>query len=228
MALTIALTSEEMGRVYESAYKSKTFRMFLATSSVATATNDGICKWTADELAVGTNGYARASVTVSQSGAYASGNTRWEATAESFTFTASGGSLTYNRAVLICGGVATPLVKTVAADTDVDPSTDRITATSHGLSDGTKVTVRAAAGGTLPTGLTAGATYYAKSISTDVIALYTDSGLNTIVNITADGTGNMQILNCTGTVHSVWVQNPSVSILDGQSNTLKWEQFCDD
>jgi hypothetical protein len=228
VTLTIALTSEELGRVYESSYKSKLFRMFLANSSVATATNDGICKWTADELAVGTNGYARASVTISQSGAYDSSDARWEATAETFTFTASGGSLTYNRAVLICGGVSTPLVKTVAADTDVDPSTDRITATSHGLSDGTKVTVRAVSGGTLPTGLTAGATYYAKSVSTDVIALYSDSGLNTIVNITADGTGSMQILNCTGTVHSVWVQSPAVTISDGQSHSLKWEQFTDD
>lgn len=228
MALTTAVTTEELGRVYAAAYNSQTFRMLLAVSSIATGTNDGICKWTADELPVGTNGYARDSVTVAQTGAYDSGDGRWEATTEEFSFTASGGSLTYDRAVLICGGVATPLVAAIAADTAVDPATDRLTATAHGLSNGTRVTVRAQVGGTLPTGLTAGGTYYAKAPDANTLELYSDVGLTSIVNITADGTGTMEILDCTGTVHSVWTQTPAVSILSGQTHTLRWDQFADD
>lgn len=228
VGLFTAITNEELGRAWGLSYNGKTFRMLLATSAIATGTNDGICKWVADELPVGTNGYARASVTISGAGTYDSGDARWEGATQEFAFSASGGSLTYDRAVILVDAVATPLVATVAADTAVDPATNRITATGHGLSNGTRVTVRATAGGTLPAGLTAGGTYYAKAVDANTVELYTEAALTTVVDITADGTGSMQILNCAGAVHSVWTQSPAISILDGQTHTLKWDQVADD
>jgi hypothetical protein len=87
---------------------------------------------------------------------------------------------------------ATIVKKTFANDSDVDPTTEQITVTSHGFATGEKLLLAAAGAGVLPTGLAAGA-YYAISVDANTLKLATtqeNALAGTAVNITADGSGN--------------------------------------
>ena len=69
----------------------------------------------------------------------------------------------------------------------VDTTLNRITVT-HGLPS-SPWAVTLSSSGTLPGGVTAATTYYAKSISSSVIELYTNEAMSVIVDITTQGTG---------------------------------------
>lgn len=64
---------------------------------------------------------------------------------------------------------------------------DVVNLTNHGLRDGTGVVFSST--GTLPTGVTAGTTYYSKSTGNDTFTIYTTSGLVTQVTFTGTGSG---------------------------------------
>lgn len=66
-----------------------------------------------------------------------------------------------------------------------------VTYANHGLSDGFKVVF--ATTGALPTGVTAGTTYYTKSTGANTFNLYTDAGLTTIVNTSGSQSGTHTI-----------------------------------
>lgn len=78
---------------------------------------------------------------------------------------------------------------TFASVTDVSAGDDEITLRSGvPFKDGTQVFFTSAA--TLPTGITAGTLYWAKKVGTNLISLYTDEAMGSIVNITAAGSGS--------------------------------------
>lgn len=62
-----------------------------------------------------------------------------------------------------------------------------VTSTSHGLRDGTRLVFSTT--GALPTGITAGTTYYAKSTAANTFNLYSDAALTSIVNTSGTQSG---------------------------------------
>lgn len=79
-------------------------------------------------------------------------------------------------------------VKTFNGATAVDPATDRITLTAHGLVANTAL-VYSNGGGTTIVGLTNGSTYYVKTVvDANTITLSATAG-GTVIDITADGVG---------------------------------------
>ena len=62
-----------------------------------------------------------------------------------------------------------------------------VTSTKHGLRDGTRLVFSTT--GALPTGITAGVTYYAKSTAANTFNLYTDAALTNIVNTSGSQSG---------------------------------------
>lgn len=88
--------------------------------------------------------------------------------------------------------------KTFNGASDVDPVTNQITLTGHGLAANTPV-VYSNGGGTSITGLTSGNTYYVKSVvSANVITLSATPG-GAVVDITADGVGAAHTLTVSAT-----------------------------
>lgn len=84
------------------------------------------------------------------------------------------------------------------ANTDINTSTDVITITSHGFTTADPVTVaRSGGSGTFPTGITEGAVYYARNVSSNTVTLHTTAAgasANTgVVDITAAGSGTFYI-----------------------------------
>ena len=62
-----------------------------------------------------------------------------------------------------------------------------VTSTNHGLRDGARLVFSTT--GALPTGITAGTTYYAKSTAENTFNLYTDAALTSIVNTSGTQSG---------------------------------------
>ena len=90
-----------------------------------------------------------------------------------------------------------------------------VTSTSHGLHDGTGLRFKSN-GDTLPTGLTAGVTYYAKSTAANTFNLYSDAALTTIINTSGSQSG-------THILQSLLVANPSSSLAPyGLSDLSRW------
>ena len=81
-------------------------------------------------------------------------------------------------------------------DAAVNASTDRITVTAHGFTNGQQVKLWSE--GTLPTGIAHLRSYFVKVIDADTLELYRQSGLTTLINITAaSGGGTHHIDNVT-------------------------------
>ena len=81
-----------------------------------------------------------------------------------------------------------------AADTDCDPATNVLTLNDTAPAEGTDVTLVAAAGATLPTGLYEDRLYYVRDNDGNDCKLATTNSDDTIVDITADGSGTIYLL----------------------------------
>lgn len=82
--------------------------------------------------------------------------------------------------------------------TDINTGTDVITITTHGYTTADPVSISRPGGvGTMPTGITEGAVYYARNVSSNTITLHPTAadatGNTNIVDITAAGTGPFAI-----------------------------------
>lgn len=91
-----------------------------------------------------------------------------------------------------------------------------VSLTNHGLRDGTGVVFSTT--GVLPTGVTAGTTYYAKSTAVNTFNLYIDSALTTIVNTSGSQSGahtakGVYYLGLAD--KSRWIQGSTELIFDG-------------
>lgn len=90
-----------------------------------------------------------------------------------------------------------------------------VTSTSHGLRDGTGLRF-ASNGDTLPTGLTAGVTYYTKPTGAGTFNLYSDASLTTIINTSGSESG-------THILQSLLVADPSNALTSyGLSDLSRW------
>jgi len=83
---------------------------------------------------------------------------------------------------------------TFSAETDVNTSTGVITLNTTAPAEGTDVVLVPAAGATLPTGLYADLVYYVRDNSGSTCKLATTNSDDTIVNITAVGSGTINVL----------------------------------
>lgn len=79
-----------------------------------------------------------------------------------------------------------------------------VTSTNHGLRDGTGLRFKSN-GDTLPTGLTSGVTYYAKSTAANTFNLYSDAALTTIINTSGSQSG-------THILQSLFVADPATTL----------------
>jgi hypothetical protein len=110
MAYTSSISTFELKRVAAAAYEGKAVRVCLATVSTSGYTVESTtANWDSRELA-STNGYARVTVGSLATGAYDAVDGRYEVGPTSgadktidATFTASGGSLTWDRVYVVIG-----------------------------------------------------------------------------------------------------------------------------
>lgn len=92
--------------------------------------------------------------------------------------------------------------------TDVDTGTEELTITAHGLNTGRRIVFSTS--GTMPTGLTAGTTYYAIRVDANTIQVassYYNAYIGTAINISAQGAGT----------HTMTPYDPSMVFCDTAS-----------
>jgi len=90
-----------------------------------------------------------------------------------------------------------------------------VTSTDHGLRDGTGLRFKSNSD-TLPTGLTADVTYYAKSTAANTFNLYSDAALTTIINTSGSQSG-------THILRSLLVADPASALAPyGLSDLSRW------
>ena len=221
MAITTAVTKAELARLMSAAYDTKIVTAALVNASTAPALDDSIATWLQHELVEGTNGYARFQSSALANGTWSATNTRYQFPAIPEDFEASGGTLVFTHVVHIIDGDADGQAGAViTASSDVDATTDILTCTAHGLTDGHAVTVTADAGGSLPAGLTAGTLYYAKNVTTDTVSLHTAAAVasGNIVDITSTGSGTLRLRKCAGSVYGVSTESSgAVTVADGST-----------
>jgi hypothetical protein len=103
MALTTAISRNELERVAVAAYGTKTLRVMLCTVGGSGFTeNSTVAQWQTRELAE-QNGYVRFSAAIA-TGQYSAANSRYEFPVINASFTASGSGFNYDRVVLYIDG----------------------------------------------------------------------------------------------------------------------------
>jgi hypothetical protein len=105
MALTTTISTKELQRQAAAAFEGQTYTVFLAKNSGTLTAESTASAWIAVKMSG--NGYADATGTVA-TGAYSSGNARYELPVINATFTATGAGYTYDT-VCIRIGTATYL-----------------------------------------------------------------------------------------------------------------------
>ena len=105
MALTTTISTKELQRQAAEAFEGQTYTVFLAVNSGTLTAETAAATWIAAKVSGG--GYADVTGTIG-TGAYASGNARYELPAINATFTATGVGFTYDT-VCIRIGTATYL-----------------------------------------------------------------------------------------------------------------------
>lgn len=220
MAVTTALTQSEMSRVMSAAYNTKILTASLVNASSPPSLEAGIASWLQYELTEGTNGYGRFQSSALTGGSYVSAATRYEQSAISVEFAASGGTLVYTHVLLMIDAASDGMAGGgITASSDVNVSTDTITVNAHGLSNGDAVTLTADAGGAVPTGSTAGTLYYVSDVTTNTVKLNSSSGggSSNVIDLTATGSGTLRLRKCAGSVYGLMTETSAVTIADGQT-----------
>lgn len=131
---------------------------------------------------------------------------------------ASGGDITYDAVVLWKNADSIGALEVSSINT----STNRLTVTGHGLSDGDKCAVTST--DLLPGGVISNTLYYIKSIDSNTVELYPDSGLSSIVDITSSGSGTIYLRLCNGEPARLYNVNSS-TIGDGLSQTIQYTKW---
>lgn len=229
MAVTTTITQAELSRVMAAAYTGQVVTAALIYAATPPAVDDGIASWVDGEL-LEQDGYVRFQSSALGAGSYDNVDARWEQSPVTISFTANGGALYYTHVLVMIGADADAFVGTgVTASTDVDPATDEITVTAHGLSDDDQVSISTIAG-TLPAGLSANTVYYANSLTADTFSLHTTTPVSpsNLVDITSTGSGTLFVHRCNGSVHSVIAESGGVVILDGETKNYQLTIATDD
>lgn len=229
MAVTTTITQAELSRVMAAAYTGEVITAALVDAASAPDVDDSIAEWLQYEK-LEQDGYVRFQSSALGAGSYDNVDARWEQSPVTISFTANGGSLYYTHLVVMIGADADAFVGTgLTASTDVDPSTDELTVTAHGLTDGDKVSISTMTG-TLPAGLSANTIYYANSLTANTFSLHTATPVSpsNLVNITSTGSGTLFVHRCNGSVHSIIAEAGGVVILDGETKNYQLTIATDD
>jgi hypothetical protein len=100
-----------------------------------------------------------------------------------------------NRARYVFNRITERLIGTELLIEAVDATTDIITITAHGLSNGDVVRVEARNGGTLPGNVTANTAYYVAVQDADNIKIKNTAGAGIAINISSNGTDDMYLVS---------------------------------
>ncbi len=195
------LHPQELEYQAQQVWSGQSFVTLLCVDDPSLTDTSSLGDWLENEL-LPINGYQRASFTISGSGTFDTPNREQDLSPGIATFSGSGSGFTYRTAITLRGGRTRSLIGTVAS-TAVNTSTDRITITSHGTVSGEAIVFHPVAGDTLPSPIVAGTRYYSAPFSANEIAVFSDAGLTTPVNLTTQGTGNFRVRNADGTIVAV-------------------------
>ena len=155
-----------------------------------------------------TNGYARATANFDSDGSYDTTDQRHELPTISASFSASGGSLQLQTAFFIADSSA--ISSKSFANSNVNPTSDRITITSHGFVNGDKLIFTADALAALPGGIVAGTIYTVANVTTNDFQL-------TGINITNTGSGTFRARSANGIIVAYAVESSPITVPDGQA-----------
>lgn len=190
---------------------SSKFRLCLANTAALTRASS-LADFVSSEL-VPSNGYSRASTNFGGDGSYDTGDQRHEMPTVNASFTASGGALQFQTAFLMADAAATPSKS--FTDTNVNATTDTITITSHGFSNGDRLVFTADALATLPSGISASTIYQVAAATTNTFTLQPNGGGSTI-NITDTGSGTFRARTANGIIVAYAIESTPITIPDGQ------------
>lgn len=196
--MTWNATNAHLGRLAETYYNaatvpdaSKFYLILCSPVSAFTATSTMVDVLTAEKTS---SGYARSQYNPS-TGAYDSGQSRYELPPTSCSFSATGSSYDFTAAVLLSNASANSS-KSITA---VDATANTLTCPAHGLAVNDKVLITADAGGALPGGISGTTIYFVKTVTTDTITLSTTQGGATL-DITSTGTLPLRLRYANGEV----------------------------
>jgi hypothetical protein len=181
------------------------FRLCLANTATLSRSSS-LADFIASEL-LPNNGYARATASFGDDGSYDTTDQRHELPIISASFTASGGSLQFQTAFLIADSTA--VASKSFTNSNVNPTSDRITITSHGFVNGDKLTFTADSLAALPGGIAAGTVYAVTSVTTNDFQL-------TGVDITDTGSGTFRARSANGIIVAYAVESSPITVPDGQ------------
>lgn len=184
------------------------FRLCLANTATLTRSNL-LADFLASEL-LPINGYARVSASIADGG-YNSTTQRFELPTISAAFSATGGALQFQTPFLMANSAA--VCSQSFTNTNVNPTTDRITITGHGFANGDNLIFTAAALATLPTGIVANTIYQVANITTNDFQL--QSG-GTLINIADTGSGTFYARNANGIIVAYAVESSPITVAAGQ------------
>lgn len=128
MAITTTITQAELARVAAYAYEGLTYRISLANNDTGLTASSTVTAWDAKKLSG--SGYADITGTIA-AGAYDSTDARFELPQINATFTANGGTLTYNTCYVVITDGPTSTLHSIIVES---PSVT--------LVDGTSITYR--------------------------------------------------------------------------------------
>jgi hypothetical protein len=181
------------------------FRLALANAASLGRTNS-LADFISNEL-LPTNGYVRASANFGSDGSYDTTDQRHELPTISASFAASGGSLQFQTAFLIADSTA--ISSKSFTNSNVNPTSDRITITAHGFVNGDKLAFTADSLATLPGGIAASEICTVSSVTTNDFQL-------TGVNITDTGSGTFRARSANGIIVAYAVESSPITVADGQ------------
>jgi hypothetical protein len=187
------------------------FRLCLANTATLTR-GTSLVNFINSEL-LPNNGYTRALANIVD-GSYDTVDQRYEFPVFTASFTASGGALQFQTAFLMAD--ASAVASKSFTNSNVNPTSDRITITSHGFVDGDKLIFTADALATLPSGIAASTIYQVASATTNDFQLQPNGGGST-VNITDTGSGTFRARSANGIIVAYATESSPITLADGQS-----------
>ena len=158
-------------------------------------------------------GYSRAIANFGSDGIYDTTDQRHELPIISASFAATGGSLQFQTAFLIADSTA--VSSKSFTNTNVNPTSDRITIPAHGFINGDKLVFTADVMGTLPSGIVANTIYQVSNITSNDFQLQPNGG-GTTIDITDTGSGTFRARSAGGTIVAYAVESSPITVPDGQ------------
>ncbi|MEH2393689.1 MAG: hypothetical protein V7K21_19180 [Nostoc sp.] len=187
------------------------FRLCLANTATLSRSSS-LADFITNEL-LNNFGYTRAFANFGSDGSYDTTGLRHELPIIGASFSALGGSFQFQTAFLIADSTAVSSIS--FTNSNVNPSSDRITITAHGFVNGDKLVFTPDALATLPGGIAAGTIYQVSSVTTNDFQLQPNGG-GTTIDITDTGSGTFRARSANGIIVAYAVESTPITVPDGQ------------